>query len=143
MKHGDLSNMTSPVIAFNADNLLFKNREDKSIVKTVLDKFKSEEQIYLNRDLDHKFLDLLERIWLHEVVSIHLVSFQSFAGDIEDYAREKGVLFTSMYEVKDFNEFILRVRNRYMYYFDNDTQLLSKINCKNAMHIDDIKKIIK
>lgn len=146
MRGNDISNKTAPILAFNADKLLFVNKDAKKGLKGFIDniavQFKADYEIYLDRELNKVTTNLLEKLWTNENVSIHLVTFRPFSDAIEDYLREKDVRFTRLHEVKDLNEFIVKVRDSYLYYFDNDDSFLSILGCKNALNISDIKKVI-
>ena len=142
MKNNDLSNQTAPILAFNADTLLFEESKGVGFMQKIVDKFKTESQLYLEREINKTTRYILEKIWNNQNVAIHLVTFESFSGEIEDYLREEDIYFTHMHEVKNFEEFVIKVRNNYMYYFDSDTSILSRLGCKHALNFLEINKVI-
>lgn len=144
MIHGDISNRQAPIIAFNVDNLLFKDDvKPANIIVRLLDKFMPKTG-YFDRVIDSDFVDLLLNLWYKHPFSIYLVSFRP---DIEDELNEllvnQCICYTKLVCVESIDVVIHSCRYHYSYYFDSDDSLISMIGTANALNIKELNLVIR
>lgn len=144
MLHGDISNRVAPFIAFNIDNLLFKEETNKSFIKNLIKFFTSDKQRFFNRDINEDFLRKLNYIWNKYFLSIALISFYPrYEKEYNKFLEKYNVPFSSLIFIHEWEELRRRCHSDFIYYFDNNEELISYISSPNAYHIDYLFKILK
>lgn len=144
MLKGDISNRQAPIIAFNVDNLLFKQYiKPKNIIVRLIDKFVPKDE-YIDRDIDTNFEELLLSLWTKRPYSIYLISFKA---EIEEELTEllvsRGVCYTKLVCVESLDDLIHSCRYHYTYYFDSDESLLSMIGTHNVYPITEVNSLLR
>ena len=139
MRHGDITNKQSPILAFNLDNLLFTNElENNNIINKIVNKFSSSKAKFLNRKVDEIFVRSLESLWNKYNYSIYLITSQEFTSDIEAKLTEHNVCYTRLMSYIDLDDLRTACHNQYTYYFDSDESIISYLSSPKAVHIKDI-----
>jgi carboxylesterase type B len=151
MLHNDLSNKTSPILAFNVDNLLFKkDRQKKSSgLRSAVLRFLSEDKVaydYFDRNINMSFVYAINGIFTGYNFGIYLITTmlnsQEQLDSLTDLLYEVDMYYTRLKNIT-VDELRREVEYRYMYYFDNDDSMLSQVGKSNAIHIKDISLYIK
>lgn len=144
MLHNDISNKQAPILAFNVDNLLFKEKQGKSsIIDKVKSIIQSDRKKYINRDIDMTFVNMINNIWMKHPYSIYLITFSPYKDDLFNILDRYLVNYTSIVELFEWDDIRHRCRLQFTYYFDNDEELLSYISMNNALHIRELPLLIK
>ncbi len=141
MRFGDLSNHTSPVVAFDLDDLLFS--EDKPKLSFFQRIFKRIN--YLNRPFNEKLLNLLTFIWNRYDFSIYLVTFSITSDEDLNYLFERlsmeGVAVTNIIYLQEWEDVRYRISNgRYKYFVTSNADLINYVG-ENALHISDVRSV--
>jgi hypothetical protein len=151
MKHGDISNYAAPIVAFNIDNLLFKQEEKETGIAKVWDKVVSfgggKDYVYFNREIDKKFIFTCNNIWNNYNFAIYLVTFMQNDSSIEKLndmlITDIDLYYTHLESFKDVNDLRTEIDYRYHIYFDNDTALLAKLGTKRAVSYSELPNYIR
>lgn len=150
MLHGNISNKSAPIIAFNVDNLLFREPKEGELTlkEKLLNKFvnmsNNHKSIYFNRPLNEVFVAQLSYLWHKHNVAVYLVTFfPDYHDDLVDLLLKENVPFSRIEGVEEWEELSKLVRLRYMYYFDTDLELVSYLSSNNAMSFYDLPKVLK
>ena len=144
MLHNDISNKQAPILAFNVDNLLFKEKQGKSsIIDKIKNLIQSDRKKYINRDIDITFVNMINNIWMKHPYSIYLITFYPYKYDLLTILDRNSVNYTSLVELFEWDEIRHRCGLQFTYYFDSDEELLSYVSMKNALHIRELPLIIK
>lgn len=144
MLHGDISNKQAPVIAFNVDNLLFKQeQEDSSLINKMKSLVQSDRKKFISKDVDMTFVHRINNIWIKHPYSIYLITFSPYKDDLFTILDKNLVNYTSLVEMFEWEDVRHRCRLQFTYYFDNDEELLSYISMNNALHIRELPLLIK
>jgi len=144
MLHNDISNRQAPILAFNVDNLLFKKKQGKSsIIDKVKSIIQSDRKKYINRDIDMKFVNMINNIWMKHPYSIYFITFYPYKDDLLTILDRNSVNYTSLEELFEWDELRRRCELQFTYYFDNDAELLSYVSMNNALRIRELPLIIK
>ena len=150
MKHGDISNRSSPIIAFNFDSLFFTERVKKKegIVKKVanlftLDVFK-EKSDYFNRELNKENLAYIYKLWKNTDYQIYLVTLKPFVKDIDTFLYEEAN-FQSYNRIESFatlEELKQEVQqDKYFLYVDSNEYNIAYLG-GSAVHIIDLPRFM-
>lgn len=146
MKHGNISNFSAPILAFNADNLIFKREKKKEGIAEKAIGFLT--KLFINEppEVDLRFAKLLNDLWhSHTTYSIYLLTRKSGneKAEFENFLYENStLLFTRLTTVPDLEVMRYTVANRYAYYFDSDKEYLVSLGTNNARHISEIGRCI-
>jgi hypothetical protein len=144
MLHNDISNKQAPILAFNVDNLLFKEEQgESSIIDRVKNLIQSDRKKYINRDIDMTFVNMINNIWMKHPYSIYLITFSPYKDDLFNILDKNLVNYTSLVELFEWEDIRHRCRLQFTYYFDNNEELLSYVSMENALHIRELPLIIK
>lgn len=144
MLHNDISNKQAPILAFNVDNLLFKEEQEESfIIDRVKSLIQSDRKKYINRDIDMTFVNKINNIWMKHPYSIYLITFSPYKDDLFNILDRNLVNYTSLVELFEWDEIRHRCGLQFTYYFDNDEELLSYVSMNNALHIRELPLLIK
>ena len=144
MLGGDISNKQAPIIAFNIDNLLF-SREIKqtSIFNKIKDKLINANDEYRNKEVDKSFVDRVNNIWINHNYSIYFITFTNNFDSLTSIIAENSISYTSILKKDNWKDLRDECNSRFIYYFDNDEELLSYLSAGNALHIKELSNIIK
>lgn len=144
MLGGDISSKQAPIIAFNIDNLLFNEaKEEETFLEKFKGLFKFTSQKYTLENVNNMFVNQVNSIWIRHPYSIYFITFSSYLDDLFTILDKKLVSYTSLVKLSEWEEVRERCMLEYMYYFDNDEELLSYVSTKNALHISKLPLIIK
>ena len=150
MLKGDISNKTSPILAFNIDTLLFKEGKKNSGIKSALSRFLYQDNLaydYFDRDINMTFVYAVNAIFNNYDFGIYLITTKLESQEqieiLEDLLYDADIYYTRLKSIKGVDELRREVDMRYMYYFDKDESILSMIGRNNAVHIKDISLHIK
>lgn len=144
MLHNDISNKQAPILAFNVDNLLFKEKQGKSsIIDKIKNLIQSDRKKYINRDIDMTFVNIINNIWMKHPYSIYLITFSPYKDDLFTILDRNLVNYTSLVDLIEWEDVRHRCRLQFTYYFDNDEELLSYVSMNNALHIRELPSLIK
>lgn len=143
MLHGDISNKSCPIIAFNIDSLLFIRSKNNSPIEKVKDAFRTEKGKYLTRPLNKEFVYTINNVWRNYTLSVYFVTEKEFIKDIEEFLVLHSVPFTSIYRYTDLFDLRDFVNNRCIYYFDTNEEILSFISANHALHYRELYKKLR
>lgn len=144
MLHNDISNKQAPILAFNVDNLLFKEKQgESSLIDVVKSLVQSDRKKFVNRDVDMTFVNRINNIWIKHPYSIYLITFTPYKDDLFTILDRNLVNYTSLVELFEWDDIRHRCGLQFTYYFDNDEELLSYISMNNALHIRELPLLIK
>jgi len=131
----DLANRRLPCIAFDVDNLLFKETHQRGRLARIFYKFKSERDKYLDRDLDINFILYLRTVW-DKGYNIELITRKPFKEDLYRLLDKYEVCYTYLHEVtqQDLEEGKLR----YYYFVCN----LHNPNISNSITLRELQTMI-
>ena len=130
MRNGDISNKEAPVIAFNMDNLLFESKSD-----SIFDIFKK-------KKLNQTFIDIVNNIWYNYEFSIYLVSSQIVL-EAEKILENVDIQVTRVVHYTGESNLQRLLTYRFYLYVDSDVNLISRLSCKNAIHIDELQNHLR
>lgn len=143
MRFNDISNRQSPILAFNIDNLLFAPPSQPSTFIAKLQwKFKSEDEKLLDRPFNKDFINMINYIWNKFDYSIYFITFNTHLVD-NLYEKLSNINYTSLISISDKEELRGACEKQFYYYFDTDEEILSYISKPNALHLDQLKYIIR
>lgn len=144
MLRGDISNRQAPILAFNLDNLLFKESKRPSNRFTkFMSKFVPNND-YFSREINKQFIELLSSVWASRPYSIYLISFRpDLEIELNEMLLTMSICYTSLVCIDDIEELTHSCRYHYTYYFDSDDSLLSQVGTSNARNITEIDYILK
>ena len=144
MLHNDISNKQAPILAFNVDNLLFKEKQgESSIIDRVKSLIQSDRKKYISREVDNTFINRINNIWIKYPYSIYFITFSPYKDDLFTILDRNLVNYTSLVDLIEWEDVRHRCGLQFTYYFDNDEELLSYVSMKNALHIRELPLIIK
>ena len=144
MLNGDISNKQAPVLAFNVDNLLFKEEQgESSIIDRVKSLVQSDRKKFINRSVDMTFVNKINNIWIKHPYSIYLITFSPYKDDLFTILDRNLVNYTSLVELFEWEDIRHRCRLQFTYYFDSNEELLSYVSTSNARHIRELPLLIK
>ena len=138
MKFNDLCNRTAPIIAFNVDNMLFK--EDSNKPKGIIEKIKN---AFKSKDINEEFIDTVNNVWANYDFSVYLVTNSKPSPDLEDYYFSLGINFTKLVSYTGIDNLRRQLNYVFYLYVDCDEELLSVLSCKNAVNMKDLWKYLK
>lgn len=144
MLGGNISNKSAPILAFNVDNLLFKDiPRDNSLLSNIKAKITPEKKMFLNREIDLHMVNQLNILWARYDYSIYLVTMHpEYRGDLFTLLDGHEVNFTSLVSFNSREELRDISFLQYTYYFDSDEELISFVGVK-AQHIKELPNILK
>jgi peptidoglycan/xylan/chitin deacetylase (PgdA/CDA1 family) len=146
MLRNDISNRQAPVIAFNIDELLFLDKpvENMKMLEKLKWKAMSDKQKYLSRPLNKDFISIIDKLWSKYTFSIYFITFRvDLVEELYAILDKYNVNYTSLVPMYEWEELRRACELQYMYYFDNNLELLSYIGQHNALTIDKLPSIIK
>ena len=144
MLHNDISNKQAPILAFNVDNLLFKEEQgESSIIDRVKSLIQSDRKKFISRDVDMTFVNKINNIWMKHPYSIYLITFSPYKDDLFTILDRNLVNYTSLVELFEWEDIRHRCRLQFTYYFDSNEELLSYVSTSNARHIRELPLLIK
>lgn len=140
MKHGDISNHESPIVAFNLDNLLFLGeKSNKSVFSRVSNIFRGEESKFFNREINQIFIQDLNILWNSRGYSIYLVTYSpARVRKYEKVLYDNQVCYTRVLAFDMVEDAQLFIRNRCMLYIDRSNEMLSVLNSNNCIAYKDM-----
>jgi hypothetical protein len=151
VRNNNLSNRPAPSVAFHIDTLLFKPKIEnpislgdkvKSIFKPAI--FKTNEQLYLERPLNHKFRRTLEKLWMNNNITLVLVTTEfneDNRQDLEDLLAYHNVHYTRLETIGEWEDLRNKCFYDYMYLFSDNNNLISYLSVKNAKYIDTLWEV--
>lgn len=143
MRHGEISNHTAPIIAFNVDNLLYAKSSTPSGLASRL--FRSFFDSPTSSP-DLRFIKLLYDIWNGRApYSIYLFTRREEERKIAAlamYLEEYNAYYTSLRTIKPLREMQFFIANQCRYFFDTDREYLVSLGTENARHISEIGQCI-
>ena len=126
MLHNDISNKQAPILAFNVDNLLFKEEQgESSIIDRVKSLIQSDRKKYISREVDNTFINRINNIWIKYPYSIYFITFSPYKDDLFTILDRNLVNYTSLVDLIEWEDVRHRCGLQFTYYFDNDEELLS------------------
>lgn len=133
MLRNNISNKTAPIVAFNIDNILFK-KKDINFIKNISSylSFNRDKYLYFNREIDNTNIDIINRTWIRNEVSIYLITFTDYLIELEELLVENDVSYTKLKKINGIDSLRRNCMFNYYYYFDTDLSLISKISQNNA-----------
>ena len=144
MLHNDISNKQAPILAFNVDNLLFKEEQgESSIIDRVKSLIQSDRKKYISREVDNTFINRINNIWIKYPYSIYFITFSPYKDDLFTILDRNLVNYTSLVDLIEWEDVRHRCGLQFTYYFDNDEELLSYVSMNNALHIRELPSLIK
>lgn len=144
MLHNDISNKQAPILAFNVDNLLFKEEQgESSIIDRVKSLIQSDRKKYISREVDNTFINRINNIWIKYPYSIYFITFSPYKDDLFTILDRNLVNYTSLVDLIEWEDVRHRCGLQFTYYFDNDEELLSYVSMNNALHIRELPLLIK
>ena len=144
MLHNDISNKQAPILAFNVDNLLFKEEQgESSIIDRVKSLIQSDRKKFISRNVDMTFVNKINNIWMKHPYSIYLITFSPYKDDLFTILDRNLVNYTSLVDLIEWEDVRHRCGLQFTYYFDNDEELLSYVSMNNALHIRELPLLIK
>lgn len=141
MKHGDISNRESPIIAFNIDTLLFKDEKPTGIRKLTY-ALQSDIKKYLDRPLNMEFVFTVDNVWRDFDYSVYFITFKPFTKEIEDFLVKNQIPYTRLLYFEDVLTLRKFIEYRCIYYFDIDSDMLEHISLKNALPFNEISHVL-
>ena len=143
MLFNDISNKTAPIIAFNADNLLFTNnvKKERGFFKKLVS-IETEKDKFFNRELNKDNYHIINNLWYRHDYSIYLMTKTNFQMELEEYFSSISLDYTRMFNFIGVDHLRRLVDHRFTYYIDNDIDIISQIGRKNAFLINDIHKYL-
>ena len=137
MLKGNISNCSSPIVAFNVDHLLFKeNAEEFGFFRKILSNFSLD-----RKEVNAEFISLVNKIWTKYDVAIYLIT----ALDkqlVEELLDENMVSYTSLQNFDNVGDLDYIIEKHYFLYVDNDDNFLSKLHTKKAINISELPKYL-
>jgi hypothetical protein len=144
MLHGDISNHSAPIIAFNVDSLLHSsNEQSQTKVQRFLNRFVSEKQLIFNRPVNKTFSDTLNRVWALDY-SIYLVTYSPYQQEITDELYRLDLPYTRLETVSEesIDDFRLRVRFNFQSYVDDDQRTSARIGSNNMFTLSELRSVL-
>lgn len=142
MRHGDISNFSAPVVAFNVDNLLFKKNKEGGMIQKAVNYLIS---LVDDPEVDYRFVKLLIDIWDHrEPFSIYLYTRKTEQDfdDLESFMDELDIRYTRLKPILPLQEMQFLVANQCLFYFDTDIDFITSLGTNNARHISEVGRCI-
>ena len=137
MLKGNISNQQAPIIAFNLDNLLFKEEEQEKGLKKLIYTFFPKKKV-----VNENFIDIINNVWMNHDLSIYLMTLKTDFSEYEQILDEYCALYTRIHHYTGIANLRRLVEYRFDYYVDNDWNILNQIG-KKAIHIDELHKYLK
>lgn len=143
MKHGDISNHTAPIIAFNVDHLLWEP-DDKPVANSL---FKKVVAFFTKVEpkLDHRFVKLLSDIW-NSPISFTIYLYTRKTGEefvlLEELLYDNNIAFSRLRQMPNLDEMRFLVANQHKYFFDTDLNFLGSLGTTNAQPISEVGSLL-
>ena len=142
MRHGQISNHSAPIVAFNVDHLLFKKKKEEGIVDKVISHILS---FLEDPEVDYRFVKLLLDVWDNrEPYCIYLYTSktdQEF-DDLESFLDERDIRYTRLKPFLPLQAMQFIVANQCLFYFDTDIDYITSLGTNNAKHISEVGSCI-
>jgi hypothetical protein len=151
VRNNNLSNRPAPSVAFHIDTLLFKPKIEHPIglgekllsyIKPTM--FKTKEQLYLERPINHKFRRTIERLWMNHNITLVLVTTEfteESRHELEEVLAYHNVHYTRLETIGEWEDLRNKCFYDYMFLFSDNTNLLSYLSVKNARFIDTLWEV--
>ena len=149
MKHGDLSNRTAPILAFNIDTLLFKNEvlKEEGIKEKILNlltlQILKEQNDYFNRKPNEGNLKLIKTIWESTDFHIYFVTFKPFVKEIDKFLYEdmQFLYYNRVIGFPDLTYVPPLLQTRYSLFVDGSYDNVNALG-NGAIHISELPKYL-
>ena len=144
MLRNDISNKTAPIVAFNIDNILFKPKEFGLFDKALsLFSFDRDKYFYFEREVNYTNIDVINRVWARNEVSIYLVTFTDYMDDLNDFLSANEVSYTKLKKINGIDNLQRQCMFSFYYYFDTDLDIINKLSQNNAKDFYSIFSLLK
>ena len=144
MLRNDISNKTAPIVAFNVDNILFKPKEFGLFDKALsLFSFDRDKYFYFEREVNYTNIDIINRVWARNEVSIYLVTFTDYMDDLNEFLNANDVSYTKLKKINGIDNLQRQCMFSFYYYFDIDLDVINKLSQNNAKDFYSIFSLLK
>jgi hypothetical protein len=145
MLGNDISNKQSPFIMFDADSLLFKEKDKKTAWDRITDLVKSPETKYLERDLNPATTNGIMHVWNNHPYSIGLFTFdlyqENHLNTLEQKLADGLVPYTRVFNYADWEE--LRYFNFCIYIVTDNAELRSYLSRNEAISYEQFREVVR